>query len=742
MNYEKNFKGKIGRTREESTPWWPEQTKSEQSPPNIIVILMDDMGWSDPGCFGSEINTPNIDHLATKGVRLVNYTTHPICSPARAALLTGCNAHSVGTGWLTNNHPGFPGYSGEIPLDAATLPETLRDAGYETIMVGKWHNTPFLENVPGGDKSTWPTQRGFDTFYGFMDGETSHFFPSRLMLNNQVLPVDQYPSDYYTGDDWMNQGIRFIKELRESKPRKPFFLYVANNAMHAPHQSKVTDIAKYQDIYSKGWTKIREDRFEKQKKLGLVPIDAILPPSDPQAPHWDTTEIENRRLYAHHMQAYAGMMDNADQNIGKLYEFLRDIGELDNTLIVFTSDNGGTGLGTEHGMINNKRRNSGLPPNSPDIENKQIHKLGGPQSHSLYPTAWGEVSNTPFPSFKTYTGGGGRRVSFIISYPRKIKTQGDIQNQFMHVTDLMPTILNLAEIPQLKKLHGYQTRKIDGLNFSEVFISNSKSPRTEQYYECWSNRAYFKEGWLARSLQKRGTPIDFNNWTLHHLEKDFTESTDLSDQHPERLSQLVAAFDQAAWEYFVYPLDNRNQPQKLNDTPAHFKILEDQPRRFLPGSQTVVRTDLIPLVSNRSFQIKSKISQRPGDQGVIWALGDLIAGIVMYVEADHLNIHYNGFGVTVDFKPVPIDSTMKDLVFEYQALGERQGQGRIIINGKAESDWINLSPTIMYGPFEGLDVGLDRRSPVLWDLYERHGVFRYSGNIEDVWIFPGARAEK
>jgi arylsulfatase A-like enzyme len=742
MNYEKNFKGKIGRTREESTPWWPEQTKSEQSPPNIIVILMDDMGWSDPGCFGSEINTPNIDHLATKGVRLVNYTTHPICSPARAALLTGCNAHSVGTGWLTNNHPGFPGYSGEIPLDAATLPETLRDAGYETIMVGKWHNTPFLENVPGGDKSTWPTQRGFDTFYGFMDGETSHFFPSRLMLNNQVLPVDQYPSDYYTGDDWMNQGIRFIKELRESKPCKPFFLYVANNAMHAPHQSKVTDIAKYQDIYSKGWTKIREDRFEKQKKLGLVPIDAILPPSDPQAPHWDTTEIENRRLYAHHMQAYAGMMDNADQNIGKLYEFLRDIGELDNTLIVFTSDNGGTGLGTEHGMINNKRRNSGLPPNSPDIENKQIHKLGGPQSHSLYPTAWGEVSNTPFPSFKTYTGGGGRRVSFIISYPRKIKTQGDIQNQFMHVTDLMPTILNLAEIPQLKKLHGYQTRKIDGLNFSEVFISNSKSPRTEQYYECWSNRAYFKEGWLARSLQKRGTPIDFNNWTLHHLEKDFTESTDLSDQHPERLSQLVAAFDQAAWEYFVYPLDNRNQPQKLNDTPAHFKILEDQPRRFLPGSQTVVRTDLIPLVSNRSFQIKSKISQRPGDQGVIWALGDLIAGIVMYVEADHLNIHYNGFGVTVDFKPVPIDSTMKDLVFEYQALGERQGQGRIIINGKAESDWINLSPTIMYGPFEGLDVGLDRRSPVLWDLYERHGVFRYSGNIEDVWIFPGARAEK
>ncbi|NBT56604.1 MAG: arylsulfatase, partial [Betaproteobacteria bacterium] len=224
---------RIGRTREQSVPSWPPHAHARPGAPNIVVVLMDDMGWSDPGCFGSEISTPHIDRLAAQGVRLTHYTTHAICSSARAALLTGCDSHRVGTGWLSNNHPGYPGYSGEIPLDAATLPETLRTAGYETIMVGKWHNTPVADTVSGGSKHNWPTQRGFDTFYGFMAGEVHHFFPARLMQDNQLLPIDAYPPGYYSGDDWMDQGIRFVKELRASRPAKPFFLYVANNAMHS-----------------------------------------------------------------------------------------------------------------------------------------------------------------------------------------------------------------------------------------------------------------------------------------------------------------------------------------------------------------------------------------------------------------------------------------------------------------------------------------------------------------------------
>jgi len=735
-----NDQAKIGRTREESTPFFPERKNAKKGSPNIVIIYMDDMGWSDPGCYGSEIDTPNINALAQRGLRFTHYTTHPICSPARAALLTGCNAHAVGSGWLANNHPGYPGYSGEIPKQAVTLPETLRAAGYETIMVGKWHNTPAADNVPGGSKHNWPTQRGFDTFYGFMDGETSHFFPARLMLNNQVVPLDAYPRDYYTGDDWMNQGIRFIKELRESNTEKPFFLYVANNAMHAPLQSKPSDMAKYKSKYDKGWTAIRKERYQRQLKMGLIPPDTKLPASDPRSPKWDDTDTANRPLYARHMEAYAAMLDNADQNVGKLVSFLDSIGELDNTIILFSSDNGGTDAGGEHGMINNNRRYSGLPTQDLSYERQMFEKIGSPQSISLYPTAWGEVSNTPLPSFKTYTGGGGRRVSFIASWPQKIKDQGSVRNQFIHVTDVMPTLLDLAGVSRVEMVDGEKARELDGTSCAKVFTDNLSSPRNEQYYECWSNRAYYKDGWLARSLQIRDTPIDMDNWTLHHLDSDFSESTDLSQQKPEILKNLIDAFDQAAWKYFVYPLDNRGRPGKFSDTPVYLKERADQARRFLPGSQTAHRSDAIPLIANRSFEIKTRFQQRHDDEGILWAIGDTIAGMVMYVEANRLNFHYNGFSEPTNLVPTPLPEGSYEIVFAYEALGKRRGRGRLLINKTVCIDWTDLSPSVTLGPFEGMDVGLDRRAPVFWELYERHGVYPYTGKIDDVWIYPGVRA--
>ena len=735
-----NDQAKIGRTREESTPFFPERKNAKKGSPNIVIVYMDDMGWSDPGCYGSEIDTPNINALAQRGLQFTHYTTHPICSPARAALLTGCNAHAVGSGWLANNHPGYPGYSGEIPKQAVTLPETLRAAGYETIMVGKWHNTPAADNVPGGSKHNWPTQRGFDTFYGFMDGETSHFFPARLMLNNQVVPLDAYPRDYYTGDDWMNQGIRFIKELRESNTEKPFFLYVANNAMHAPLQSKPSDMVKYKSKYDKGWTAIRKERYQRQLKMGLIPPDTKLPASDPRSPKWDDTDTANRPLYARHMEAYAAMLDNADQNVGKLVSFLDSIGELDNTIILFSSDNGGTDAGGEHGMINNNRRYSGLPTQDLSYERQMFEKIGSPQSISLYPTAWGEVSNTPLPSFKTYTGGGGRRVSFIASWPQKIKDQGSVRNQFIHVTDVMPTLLDLAGVSRVEMVDGEKARELDGTSCAKVFTDNLSSPRNEQYYECWSNRAYYKDGWLARSLQIRDTPIDMDNWTLHHLDSDFSESTNLSQQKPEILKNLIDAFDQAAWKYFVYPLDNRGRPGKFSDTPAYLKERADQARRFLPGSQTAHRSDAIPLIANRSFEIKTRFQQRHDDEGILWAIGDTIAGMVMYVEANRLNFHYNGFSEPTNLVPTPLPEGSYEIVFAYEALGKRRGRGRLLINKTVCIDWTDLSPSVTLGPFEGMDVGLDRRAPVFWELYERHGVYPYTGKIDDVWIYPGVRA--
>ncbi|MBC9868305.1 MAG: sulfatase-like hydrolase/transferase, partial [Opitutae bacterium] len=734
------YNGHIEGSRGEATPWWPEAERPRAGAPNVVIIYMDDLGYSDPGCYGSEIDTPHIDALAARGQQFTHYTTHPICSPARAALLTGRNAHSVGTGWLSNTNAGFPGYTGEIPLDVPTLAETFRAAGYETLMTGKWHNTPTLDTVPSGPKHNWPTQRGFDTFYGFLEGETHFFFPSRLQQNNQLVAIDAYPQDYYATDDWTDRSIQFIKELRGSSADKPFFLYLAHNAVHAPLQSKSADLAKYSGRYDEGWTELRAQRFHRQLEMGLVPEGTRLPESDPRVPLWQETDPADRKLFARHMETYAAMLDCVDQNLGKLVACLEQLGELDNTIIVFTSDNGGTDAGETTGMFNNNRRYMGLPPASIESDRARVDELGGPRSVSLYPTGWGEVCNTPFPSFKTYTGAGGRRVSFLVSWPSGLKDQGVIRRQFVHVTDIMPTLLELTGVEALTEVNGKAAQGMHGLSFANVLRSNEPSRRTEQYYECWANRAFYREGWLARSIQKRGEPIVMDNWTLHNLEEDFSEATDVSDQHQDKLAELVDAFDKAAWENRVYPLDNRDRIQKFSDLSEEQKAAADRPRTFLPGTQTIHRADFLPLVADRSFSMSVRFTSESEDEGVLWALGDPIGGMVLYLEDGEIGLHYNGFGEETSLPAVALPAGSHEVTLDYEELGNRQGRGRLLVDAVEAVGWMALSPTLAFGIFEGLDVGLDRRGPVWWALYERHGAFPFTGEIQDLQVVPGKRA--
>jgi arylsulfatase len=654
------------------------------------------------------------------------------------------NAHAVGTGWISNNNPGYPGYSGEIPLSAPTLAETLRAAGYHTIMVGKWHNTPSLDCVPSAPKHSWPTQRGFDRFYGFMEGETHYFFPAQLMMGNQPAPIDEYPRDYYTTDDWTSRGIEYLKELRASSRSKPFLLYVAHNAVHAPLQAKPVDIATYRGRYDSGWTQIRAERHRRQLEMGLIPAGTRLAESDPRVPRWEATDPADRPMFARHMEVYAAMLDSVDQNLGRLVRFLTETGELDNTIILFSSDNGGTDAGGPTGMFNNNRRFMGLA--SPPIESERAnaHDLGTARSAPLYPTAWGEVSNTPFPSFKTYTGAGGRRVSFVISWPARFREAGAIRSQFTHVIDVMPTLLDLAKVPALTRANGGPAMAMHGKSFASVLDDAAAAgPRGEQYYECWSNRAYYRDGWLARSIQKRGAPIDMDNWTLHNLVDDFSESIDIRAQHPKKLAELTQAFDEAAWKYFVYPLDNRDRLLKFADFPPGEAARFDAPRRFRPGMQTLHRLDLFPLIADRDFRIAAIFRHATEDQGVIWAIGEPTGGMVLYAEDGRLRFFYNGFGEGTALPAVPLPAGAHEVTLDYEALGGREGRGRLLINGKQGCGWTRLSPTmVIYGVFEGLDIGLDRRGPVSWDLYERHGAFPYSGEIEEVIVTPGKRAPK
>jgi arylsulfatase A-like enzyme len=731
------FPGKVGRTREDSEPHWDLPHKAPKGAPNVVIVFMDDMGWSDLGCYGSEIVTPRADALARRGIRLNNYTSHPICSPARAALLTGRNAHSVSTGWLATNNPGFPGYSGEIPLDTPTIAETFRAAGYATVAVGKWHNSP--DSI--SPNSTWPTFRGFDRFYGFLESETGYFFPARILQNNIVAPIDSYPDGYYATDDWTDKAIGFVTDVRNSDPDRPFLLYIANNAVHSPLQAKDEDLAKYRGRYDAGWDQIRAARFERQKALGVIPPDAKLSDRDPEVPTWADLPDDQKQLFARHMEAYAAVLDRADQNVGRIVDLLEQMGELENTIFVLSSDNGGSSSAGPAGMVNFNRRSGGLTPLPVDVDVGRVDIVGTPKATSLYPSGWGQVSNTPFPSYKTYTGGGGRRVSFIISWPDRLKDIGAIRTQFAHVTDVMPTLLELAGVSPLETSHGKAAPPVHGKSFVPLLLDGAgTAARSEQYYECWANRAYYSEGWIAVSLQKKDHPIDFNNWTLHSHAEDFSESTDLARQHPDKLKELVEAFDKAAWANLVYPLDSRTPFQKLSELAPHQRPPASSRRRFLPHGQTIHRGVIQPLIADRSYTISVNLQQNAGDMGVLFAIGDVSGGMVLYIEDDRLHLVYNGFGEYHTLIGLSVVPGKRVVSLEYEAQGRRRGRGRLLIDDGSTTDWTDLSPTMMSGFHEGMDIGIDRRGPVSWDLKDRRGAFCYTGMIRDVIVASGAFA--
>ena len=416
------FGGTIGQTFSESEPWWPPQPRAADGAPNIIVVLVDDMGYSDIGAFGSEIRTPTLDLIAGRGVRLRNYHTAAVCSPARAALMTGLNPHRAGFAFVASNDFGFPGYSMEIAEDVLTLPEILREAGYATFAVGKWHLTRDGAMHDAAARRSWPTQCGFDRYYGCLEGLTNFFQPNRLTMDNSPIEVDQYPADYYLTDDLTDRAIGMLKSLRAHDSRKTFLLYFAHHAVHGPLGAKPADIARYRGRYDTGWDILRQERYRRQMEIGLFPAGTRLAPRnfEPglEVPAWSDLPADEQRLFARFQEVYAAMVDNIDQNLGRLLATVEAFGELDNTIVVFTSDNGGTAEGGPRGtrsyfsqfaQVVMQRR---LPDAWPRDVARNPDLIGGPQAAVHYPRGWGMASNTPFRLYKGHTFAGGVRVSF------------------------------------------------------------------------------------------------------------------------------------------------------------------------------------------------------------------------------------------------------------------------------------------------------------------------------------------
>ena len=737
----KGFTGRIGHTLAESFPSWVPPQKPKDGSPNVLVILLDDLGYSDFGCFGSEIDTPHIDALAGKGLRFTGYTTVPMCTPARAAMLTGKNPHTVGCGWLTHNNPGFPGYrGGEMTLDAPTMAELLRAQGYSTMAVGKWHNTYDRNAHAAGDRSSWPLQRGFDRFYGFLSAETSYFHPERMMEGNQLAQVDTYPEGYFATDDYTNRLIGWLKEHEACAPDKPFFGWLAFQAPHTPLHAKPEDLARYAGRYQSGWDAMRATRYGRQKAMGIIEPHAELPPRNPGVPAWDTLTPEQQALFARYMEIYAALVDNVDQNIGRLVTFLRESGQLDNTLILITSDNGANSIGGPTGVANLNDRRQGMPED-PQLVQQMLQKgmLGGDQSYLAYPTGWTQVSNTPYRLYKRTPMAGGIRVPLIAHWPKGVGTEGGKRNQWVHVTDILPTVLELVGMDYPKVFNGFLTRGLNGTSFAAILRDAAQaSGRTTQHYELEGNRGYIAEGWKIVSLQPPGTAIQLNNWMLFDLANDPTEIHDRAAEQPERLRAMVEAFEADAHANYVYPLDNRDSGRAITLPPHEIHILS-QPRSFYPGGQSIPSIVVSPLLADRSFSLSVQFDWQPGQQGVVYALGDCFTGMLAFVEDAALHFVWQRWMRPVELAPIALQPGSQTFTLDYEAQGARQGQGRFTLNAQTVVEQVALSPTPVRLPSGGLDVGINRRQPISQRIAGRHG-FRYTGTVDVVRLVPGQQA--
>ena len=739
------WQGKIGKTFADSTPWWRPPLQAPKGAPNIVVILLDDLGFAECGCYGSEIQTPNIDALAAGGVRLNNYTTVPMCAPARAGLLTGKNPHSVGVGWLTHNNPGYPGYqAGEISRDAPTFPEILRDAGYSTYAVGKWHNTADFNVSAGADRSGWPLQRGFDRYYGFMGAETNYFAPGQIVEGNELSTIEGYDDDYYSTDDFATKAISWIKAHRSSCPDKPFLMYFATNAPHTPHHAKPEDMAKYKGVYDAGWDALRESRYAHQKEMGIIGADWELPRRTPGVPAWDDMPKDRLDIMAAYMEIYAGLVDNTDKNIGRIVDTLRELDILDNTLIIVTSDNGASSIGGDDGAANFAEKRV-LNNEDSALARSMLEqgKLGSVNSSPAYPKGWGNAGNTPFRFFKRTPMNGGIRVPFVAHWPERIKDAGAVRSEWVHVTDFMPAVLEILGQDYPEQFAGYRTRTLDGVSMLDILLDpKAKTKRQVQYYELEGNRGYIAGKWKIASLQPPGAKLDLDNWVLFDIENDPTEVNNLISEYPEIARELIEKYDADAFANYAYPIDNRTLIKAMTHDPYEMKRI-NRDHVFYQNCETHQALMVSPLVADRDFVMTCSFCHAEGQEGVLFALGDSLRGFCAFVKDGQVVVHYNGgFLVKRDLR-LPVQEGPQMLTIRHTAKGKLQGAAEITLDAPRldapQSGTLNMSPTILKLNGEGLDVGLDRRTKVSAEC-EGRGSFKYAGRIDFVRIAPGPQA--
>ncbi|TDE14913.1 arylsulfatase [Jiangella asiatica] len=615
-----------------SEPSWP--AREPRQGPNVLLVLLDDVGFGQFGCYGASIATPTIDALAAAGLRFTNFHVPALCSPTRASLLTGRNHHSVGMGFLAAFDTGFPSYRGHVSPAAATIPEMLHGRHYGSYAVGKWHLTPPGQLSTAGPFDQWPTQRGFDRYYGFLWGEDDQWHPELFYDQHRVDTPDR--PGYHVSEDLAARAQEFLADHLTSRPDDPFFCYLAFGACHAPHQAPRDYIDRYRGAFDHGWDRERELVLQRQIDLGVVPAGTRLPPADPGVPAWSDLSEDERRLYARMQEVFAGFMEHTDAQVGAVVDVLRARGVLDDTLVIVMSDNGASGEGGAHGTVNEYRYFLGLDDSVADGL-AAIDELGGPRTHNQYPAGWAQAGNTPSRYYKRFTHGGGVRVPLVAHWPGHLDTSQPIRTKFHHAIDLAPTILELTGTTAPRTHRGVAQLPLHGTSMLPA-LTDAKAttePRC-QYFETAGHRGIYADGWKAVTAHRPGTPFDEDRWELYHLEEDFSEAVDLAGTEPERTRELADLWWREAERYAVLPLDDRMGERVLALDPATDR------RRYtlLPGTRLLNHV-VGPRFSERAFRITATARCSPSDEGVLLAYGRRAFGFSFFVKDGRLMLDYN-----------------------------------------------------------------------------------------------------
>ena len=724
-----HFEGTIGTTVAESVPWWPTPTHPKENAPNIVVILIDDLGFAHFNCFGSDLVTPNIDELAAGGLRFSNFHVTPLCSPTRAALLTGRNHHTVGMRGLSNWSTGFPSMRGQISNHAATMAEVLRDDGYATFAVGKWHLVSMENSSSAGPFDQWPLQRGFDRYYGFLDGETDQFAPDLTYDNHRVERPKSVADGYHLSEDLVEHAIGFIHDTKSVRPDRPFFTYLAFGATHAPHQAPPEYLARHRGRYDEGWDVARAKWFARQKESGIVPAFTELAPRNDGVEAWDELPENQKRLAARLQEAYAAFLEHTDAQIGRLVDDLKTIGELDNTLILLMSDNGASQEGGPFGVLH-EMKYFNMVMESPDEAVVHLDDIGGPSSHSNYPWGWAQAGNTPFKWYKQNTHEGGVHVPLVVHWPNGIAARGEVRDQFHYVTDVAPTVLEVAGVTMPESYRGLEQMPMAGTSMAYAFDQpDEPSHKTTQYFEMGGHRAMYHEGWKAVTRHEHGVSFDDDRWELYHVAEDPSECNDLAISNPAKLKELIDLWWDEAEEYGVLPLDDRGlalfasraHDYSPHPTSRHYTYLP--PLNPIPPSAAAG-------IGGRSWDLEARVNRARDHGGVILAMGTENAGVALFVQDNRLVFDYNIFmehHVLESTEEVPEGTSVLGARFRR---ARRDADVTLTIDGR-DAGSLHLPFVMRIFSTIAMGIGRDHGSPVSKRYIDD---FAFDGQIERVDI--------